>query len=191
MYDCDKVEQLKDKEYRDAYMADHVRVGIAYQIQALREQAGLTQAQFAELLGTRQSVISRLENTEYGKVSVQTLLDIASALDIALSVRFCDYREFLDNIADISPAALRVARFDETVWDSQQRSTEVVPVVVFGTSAAQPSVRTATKARGKSPWLKETETRPGTRDLTVTVMSTQTHAALGSDLTTSASCSVT
>lgn len=176
MYDPEKIEQLKDKEYRDAYMADHVRAGIAYQIQALREQAGLTQAQLAARLNTRQSVISRLENTEYGKVSVQTLLDVASALDIALNVRFCDYRQFLDSISDVSPAALRVSSFENTVWNVPTASV-AVSVLVYRTGN-QPSVRSGTRTRG-SPWQKAMETQLGTPSLKVTGMSTQTPAVLG------------
>jgi transcriptional regulator with XRE-family HTH domain len=92
--DRDRVKDLNSKAYRDAYMSNHVRAGIAYQLQALREQSGLSQAEFAKKIGKPQSVVSRLENTEYGKVTIQTLLDIAVSLDIALLVRFVDHAEF-------------------------------------------------------------------------------------------------
>jgi transcriptional regulator with XRE-family HTH domain len=131
--DPDKIRKLKDKDYRDAYMTSHVRAGIAYQIQALREQSGLTQAEFAAKIGKPQSVVSRLESTEYGKVSVQTLLDIACALDIALIVRFVPYPEFLDRVADVSPSALRVVSFADSIW-AEARSN-------------RPTVGSATKRR--------------------------------------------
>ena len=88
-------QAFERKEYRDGYVASRVRTSIALQIRALREQRSLSQREFADRLGKPQSVISRLENTEYGRVSVQTLLDIAAALDIALVVKFCALREFL------------------------------------------------------------------------------------------------
>src|SRR5262245_43281316 len=97
-------------------MSGHVRSGVAYQIEALREQRGLNQEEFAKLIGTTQSVVSRLENPEYGRVNVTTLIDVACALDIALLVRFCDYREFLERTADVSPSALRVTPFAQTKW---------------------------------------------------------------------------
>ena len=114
MIDLAKLQRFEDKPYRDGYLQTHIRSGIAYQINALREQSGLTQTEFASLIGKPQSVVSRLENTEYGRVTVQTLLDVASALDVALLVRFVSYPEFLERTADMSPAALRT----DTVRDS-------------------------------------------------------------------------
>ena len=83
-------------------------------MQALRGQTGLIQTEFADQVNKPQSVISRLENTEYGKVTVQTLLEIACALDVALLVRFVSYPEFLDRTKDMSPRGLRV----ENVYQS-------------------------------------------------------------------------
>ncbi len=97
-------------------MSSHVTTGIAYQIQALRSKLGLTQKEFAVLVNKPQSVISRLENTEYGKVSVQTLLDIAVAVDVALSVRFVSYPDFLVQTQDVSPSAYCIDRFAESKW---------------------------------------------------------------------------
>jgi transcriptional regulator with XRE-family HTH domain len=105
----------KSKVYRDTYLSSHVRAGIAYQIQALREKLGLSQAAFARKISMKQSVVSRLENPDYGKVTVQTLLQVAAALDIALHVRFCDYQEFLAVISDVSPEALAVNNISETI----------------------------------------------------------------------------
>lgn len=93
----DKIRKFLSKAYRDGYLETNVREGIGYQIQALRSKFALSQAQFAEKTGKKQSTISRLENTEYGKVSVQTLIEIAQSLDIALIVRFADYPSFLMN----------------------------------------------------------------------------------------------
>lgn len=107
------------KVYRDGFMQTQVRGGIAYQIQALRQKFGLTQTEFADKTGKTQSVVSRLENTEYGKVSVQTLLDIASANDVALVVRFVSYPEFLAQTADMSPNALMPDTIFESI-ESQQ-----------------------------------------------------------------------
>ena len=95
------LRKFLDKKYRDGYMQTHVRAAVAYQVQALREKFGITQAEFAERTGKKQSVISRLENTDYGKVSVQTLLDIASGMDVALLVKFVSYPEFLQHASEM------------------------------------------------------------------------------------------
>jgi len=110
-----KLNRFASKDYRDAFMQTQVRAGIAYQIQALRRKFGLTQAQMAEKTGKKQSVISRLESTEYGGVSVQSLLDIASALDIALVVRFSSYPDFLSTTSNVSEDALQVDTISESL----------------------------------------------------------------------------
>ena len=115
MLDLKALSRFSSKKYRDVYMQSRVRGGIANQIQALRAKVGLTQAAFATLTGKKQSVISRLEDTAYGKMSVQTLLDIATALDVALLVRFVSYPEFLARTADMSQAALQPATIHESL----------------------------------------------------------------------------
>ncbi|MFZ0494081.1 MAG: helix-turn-helix transcriptional regulator [Methylocella sp.] len=106
-------EKLKSKSYREAYVAEHVRTGIAYQIRALRTQRGWSQKKLAEEMGKPQSVVSRLEDPDYGKVSVQTVLDGAAAFDVALLVQYVSFPEFLRRTRDVSPEALRVDSFDE------------------------------------------------------------------------------
>ncbi|MCW5824240.1 MAG: helix-turn-helix domain-containing protein [Cyanobacteria bacterium TGS_CYA1] len=51
-----------------------------------REEAGLTQKQLAELVGTTQSVISRLEDADYDGHSLTMLERIANALNRKLSI---------------------------------------------------------------------------------------------------------
>ncbi len=115
-----RLKKFADKAYRDGFMQTQVRGGIAYQIQALRAKFGLTQNEFAQRTGKKQAVISRLESTAYGKMSVQTLLDIACSLDVALLVRFVSYPEFLERTADMSVAALQ----PETIFESLARPSQ-------------------------------------------------------------------
>lgn len=95
-------------------MSGRVRTSIALQIRHLRENSDISQSDLAGRIGTHQSAISRLENTDYGRASVQTLLDIAVALDVALVVRFVSYDEFLGQHGDVSPASLSAETFSQT-----------------------------------------------------------------------------
>ncbi|MCK1562453.1 helix-turn-helix transcriptional regulator [Bradyrhizobium sp. 173] len=122
MADQNKLSKFAEKKYRDNYLQSRVRGFIAYQIQALREKLGLTQAQFAELTAKKQSTVSRLESTEYGKVSVQTLLDVACACDVALIVRFASYDELLDQTGNMEASALQPRSIQETLALLRQAS---------------------------------------------------------------------
>lgn len=105
--------KLNNKRYRDAYVTEHVKTGIAFQIRALRSKKGLSQGGLADLAKTKQAVISRLEDPDYGKISLNSLYKLANALDVALLVKFVPYTKFLKDIEDVSPKKLAVNDFTE------------------------------------------------------------------------------
>jgi transcriptional regulator with XRE-family HTH domain len=92
-------------------VAHHLKAFLADQIRGLR--GDMSQAEFGRLIGKPQSVVSRLEDEAYGKVTLQTLLDIAEKLDIALVVRFADHATFLDATRDFSDNAVAPRAFGD------------------------------------------------------------------------------
>lgn len=74
-------------------MEASIEQGIAWQIRINRELRGMTQRQLAQILGTKQSAISRLEDPTYGAHSLETLIGIAKAFDCALSVKLVAYSQ--------------------------------------------------------------------------------------------------
>jgi ribosome-binding protein aMBF1 (putative translation factor) len=77
-----------DPERLAALEEDREKLQIAGQIYDLRTQAGLSQAALAKLVGTTQSVISRLEDADYDGHSLKMLRRIARALNCRLDVSF-------------------------------------------------------------------------------------------------------
>jgi DNA-binding XRE family transcriptional regulator len=75
-----------DPERKASVEAERVNAQIASLIHAMRTEAGLTQGQLAELVGTTQSVISRLEDSDYDGHSLTMLNRIAEALQKKLTV---------------------------------------------------------------------------------------------------------
>lgn len=104
--------KLNRRGYRRAYVAEHIRTWIARQIKSLRESRNLSQANLGRACGKPQSAIARLENPDYGQMSLQTLLEIADAFDVALIVKFVNHETFLREYSNLSENALGASSFD-------------------------------------------------------------------------------
>jgi ribosome-binding protein aMBF1 (putative translation factor) len=65
-----------------------VNAAVAQLIYDARNKAGLSQAELAERIGTKQSVISRLEDADYEGHSLSMLQRIAAALGRCVQIRF-------------------------------------------------------------------------------------------------------
>lgn len=70
-----------DKELRDLCEQASFNAHVAQLIYDARTEAGLSQAELAALIGTTQSVISRLEDADYEGHSLSILNKIAQALN--------------------------------------------------------------------------------------------------------------
>lgn len=76
-----------DAEQKASLQAERINAEVARLIYELRQERGETQKEFAELIGTTQSVISRLEDADYEGHSLSILSRIAKALNKHLLVR--------------------------------------------------------------------------------------------------------
>ncbi|MEM7594286.1 MAG: helix-turn-helix transcriptional regulator [Cyanobacteria bacterium P01_A01_bin.83] len=70
-----------DAETRELYEQAKVNVHVAQLIYDARSSAGLSQTELARMVGTTQSVISRLEDADYEGHSLSMLNRVAQALD--------------------------------------------------------------------------------------------------------------
>jgi DNA-binding XRE family transcriptional regulator len=77
---------LKNKEVQNELKKNEAEYKIIEEIIMARKEKKLTQKGLAELIGTRQSNISRLESGNYNP-SLELLIKIAQAMDKKLEVR--------------------------------------------------------------------------------------------------------
>lgn len=68
--------------------AEEAQLEVAEQLYRLRTQAGLSQREMAEKVGTTASAISRLEDADYQGHSLAMLRRIAAALDKRVEISF-------------------------------------------------------------------------------------------------------
>lgn len=81
---------------------------IAFQIYELRQKAGLTQKQLAELVGTKQSNIARMESADYTGYTFKTLEKVTRALKAKLEIRIIP--QIFKNELPCSNLAPRISR---------------------------------------------------------------------------------
>lgn len=126
-------DDFADKDFRDAFVEENIKTGLALQIRALREKAKLSQPALAKMAGKTQSVISRLEDPNYGKFTIRTLLDLARAFDVALLVKFVSFSKLVAELKDLSPSTLAVKTYSQ-----ERKSADEIVFTAQATTAALP-----------------------------------------------------
>lgn len=109
--------ELKDKEYRHAFVASQIRIGLPLQCRALREGRGWTQPQLAQAANMSQPRISEIERPGERKLNIETLLRLAEAFDVALDVRFVTFRDLVDAADKLDLDKFFVNSFNEDLAD--------------------------------------------------------------------------
>ncbi len=75
-----------DPERQESVEQGRINAHVAWMIYTYRMKAHMTQAELADAIGTKQSVISRLEDADYDGHSLLMLKRIADALNCTLTI---------------------------------------------------------------------------------------------------------
>ena len=110
----------EDTERQVSLEVERVNAEVARTIYELRKKAGLTQKELAQMVGTTQSVISRLEDADYEGHSLSMLHRIAMALNRRLSVQMIEpISDRIVNVHKESP----VPCSDRIIFSNRNQST--------------------------------------------------------------------
>lgn len=96
----------QSKKFREAYVFEHIKRHIPFQVRTMREERKWSQAEAGQAIGKPQNVISRLESPAYGKLTLQTLLDVAAGFDVGLLIKFVPFSRLVKEYENLSPEAL-------------------------------------------------------------------------------------
>jgi transcriptional regulator with XRE-family HTH domain len=149
-------KKMGRKAYRDAFVGAHVSNTVASQIAVLRAANGWTQTELAKQAGMKQSRISALEDPNYENIEVRTLRRLASAFDVALTVRFIPFSELAYWSDTLSESKLLVPKFEEDELGGQVPLSQPSPAASAIVGFQQ--LPTASTLQGVLEFLKEGKT---------------------------------
>jgi transcriptional regulator with XRE-family HTH domain len=115
------IAEMKDKEYRDAYITSQIAIGLPFQARALRASKGWTQEQLAEKAGMSQPRIAEIEKPRKRRFNLETLLRIASVFDVGLAVRFVPFGNIIGYDESFDPNSFRVPTFEEELAAAEEQ----------------------------------------------------------------------
>jgi transcriptional regulator with XRE-family HTH domain len=114
-------KDFESEDSRYAYADNLVNTFVSAQIKALRERGNLSQEELAELIGTKQSGISRLERADYSAWKIETLRRLARAFGVRVRISFDEFGSLLADISGFSKEKLTPRKFEDDLVFGRQR----------------------------------------------------------------------
>lgn len=96
--------KLRDKEYRDGYVAAQISIGLPFQIRALHKGRPWVQSELVKRAGRAGAPLS-----------LGTLKRIAATFDVGLEVRFVPFSELIRNAEGFEPDSFSIKNFEEEI----------------------------------------------------------------------------
>ncbi|MBZ5626343.1 MAG: helix-turn-helix domain-containing protein [Acidobacteriia bacterium] len=129
-------DKLNNPEYRKAFVASQINVGIPFQIRALVRERNWTQGQLAEKADMLQPRISGLMTPGKTRPNIDTLRRLAEAFDCALMVRFVPFSELARWSEGFDPESFSVASFENDfgLMERSERETAIAVNQAFAMS---------------------------------------------------------
>jgi transcriptional regulator with XRE-family HTH domain len=116
---------LRDPEYRKAFVASQINMGLPFQLRALLKSRGKTQEWLAEKAGMLQPRISGLLNPGKTRPNIETLRRLAEAFDCGLAVRFVPFSELAGWSERFDPESFAVPEFDNDTGFQEPEAPKV------------------------------------------------------------------
>lgn len=131
------ISKLHDPEYRRAFVASQINIGIPFQLRALLKGRGKTQEWLAERTGMLQPRISGLLNPGKTRPNIETLRRLADAFDCGLAVRFVPFGDLAEWSETFDPESFNIPSFEDDLTISEQNMTGLGAVSIYLKEAFQ------------------------------------------------------
>ncbi len=147
--------KLGDPEYRKAFVASQINIGIPFQIRALMKSRNWTQDDLARRTGMLQPRISTMLKPGKTRPNIETLRRIAEAFDCGLMVRFVPFSALALWSEQFAPDTFDVPSFkaEEKAGMAPQAATVGV-VSLLDTTIIDATAFEASGLEAKREWFR-------------------------------------
>ncbi|HEY4359989.1 MAG TPA: helix-turn-helix transcriptional regulator [Bryobacteraceae bacterium] len=122
-----QLEKLSNADYRKAFVAAQVNIGIPFQLRALMKARGWTQDQLAARTGMLQPRISAMLKPGKVRPNIETLRRFAEAFDCGLIVRFAPFSELVKWSDEFNPDSFDAPSFADDTGLDESEQTDIKP----------------------------------------------------------------
>lgn len=136
----------KSKEYREEFVAAHLKRSIPHQARALMKARGLSQQELARRANLSQGVVSRAVDPNYGNLTLSTIIRIAAGFDVAFIGRFVPFSELARWYSELPEETWNIPSFEQEeavaegrFWHRQSHSASGDVFVVSGGTNSRPT----------------------------------------------------
>jgi transcriptional regulator with XRE-family HTH domain len=133
------VDKLHDSDYRKAFVASQINIGIPFQIRALMKARGWRQEQLAQKADMLQPRISGLMTPGKTRPNIDTLRRLAEAFDCGLIVRFAPFSELVRWSREFDPDSFNAPEFAKDTGFVERKA----PVQAARSSSVEALIATA------------------------------------------------
>ena len=116
--------KFQSRDYREAYVDSRLGTSVAFQVAAMREDRGWTQAELAQKMDAQQPLVSRIERGD--SVTLSTIKRIAAAFGVAVEVSFVPFSEFAKSVV-AERLDRHVASFEDDMPPVHEATFEIPP----------------------------------------------------------------
>lgn len=114
----------ESKEFREEYAAALMKRAFALQVRTLRKGREMSQDDLADAAKIDQGVISRAENPNYGNLTFNTGIRIASGFDLAFIPQIVTYSEFLIWAEEIGEGLKSLKSFEQEREEQESQAQQ-------------------------------------------------------------------
>lgn len=109
-------KDFESKEYRQVFAEQFVKELLPFQIEILMKHRGMSKQDLAKATGLSEQTIARAINPNSQSISLNTVIKIAAAFDVAFVAKFIPFSKLHEMVTNLKEDDWKLPSFNEELW---------------------------------------------------------------------------